>query len=262
MISKRIWLALPLLGLLSGGVVAESIELRVDRMERTLNSKSLLEMMERLDALQQEVQRLRGQLEEQGHKLEGMTGRQRELYLDMDRRLSRLEREGGAKRVTGASKSEPLTSATAPVELVTAETTETQVETAPALSTADNARERETYQKAFDLLRELRYEQATVAFREFLTAYPEGRYAHIAQYWLGEAAYARRDFEQAIKDYQTLLDKYAKSPKRAEAMLKIGYSLSELKKPDEAKKSLQQLIDTFPDSTEAGQAKKQLKRLK
>ena len=108
----------------------------------------------------------------------------------------------------------------------------------------------------------MRYEQATAAFRDFLKQYPDGRYAHIAQYWLGEAAYARRDFNQAIKDYQALLDNHPRSAKRAEAMLKIGYSYQELKKPAESKKMMERLIELYPNSTEAGQARNQLTRLK
>jgi tol-pal system protein YbgF len=112
------------------------------------------------------------------------------------------------------------------------------------------------------LLRELRYEQASAAFRDFLKQYPNSRYAHIAQYWLGEAAYARRDFVQAIKDYEALLQNHPHSAKRAEAMLKIGYSYQELKRGEEAKRMMEQLIELYPDSTEAGQASNQLKRLK
>jgi tol-pal system protein YbgF len=121
--------------------------------------------------------------------------------------------------------------------------------------------EREAYQKAFDMLRELRYAQATAAFREFLKSYPKGRYAHIAQYWLGEAGYAQRDFRQAITDYNALLVNFPESPKLAEAMLKMGYSYYELKEPDQARKILEQLLQQYPDSTEAGQARNLLKRI-
>ena len=79
---------------------------------------------------------------------------------------------------------------------------------------------------------------------------------------MGEAAYARRDFVQAISDYQTLLKNHPRSAKRAEAMLKIGYSYQELKKPAESKAMMEQLIELYPDSTEAGQARNQLRRMK
>ena len=270
-------MVLPLLTLgLSAPVFAESVEDRLERMERVLESQSLLQMMERIDALQQEVQALRGQLEEQQHQMEGMQNRQRELYLDVDRRMSRLEREGGSAissspSATGSAPAPaPLTSAplttAAPVPPVAPATPTQTVTVAPVAAAPATPQqlteERAAYQKAFDLLRELRYEQATAAFRDFLTQYPSGRYAHIAQYWLGEAAYARRDFKQAIKDYQALLDNHPRSAKRAEAMLKIGYSYQELKQTEESKRMMEKLIELYPDSTEAGQARNQLRRLK
>lgn len=257
-IRKMRW-ALPALLLCSSVLHAESVEKRVERMERLLEGKSLLQMMERLDALQMEVQQLRGQLEEQQHQMEGMKGRQRELYLDVDRRMLRLEREGGGgAAAAGSPAGQPLTTAPAAEAPVA-------VSRQPSATAAGEQRleqEREAYQKAFELLRELRYEQATAEFRNFLHNYPNGRYAHIAQYWLGEAAYARRDFKQAIRDYQALLDNHPRSAKRAEAMLKIGYSYQELNKDEQAEQTLKRLIELYPDSTEAGQARNQLKRLK
>ena len=79
---------------------------------------------------------------------------------------------------------------------------------------------------------------------------------------LGRGVFARRDFKQAINDYQALLDNHPRSAKRAEAMLKIGYSYQELKNTAESKRMMEQLIKMYPDSTEAGQARNQLRRMK
>lgn len=248
--------------MLAGGVVpalqAASVEERLERIERVVDSQSLLGMLERLDTLQREVQLLRGQVEEQQHTISGLKERQRELYLDIDRRMSRIEREGlpsvpVAKSGDSVDTTLPLTSSSA--------ATTTEVAAAPANDKDRIQQEREAYQQAFDMLRELRYAQATEAFRNFLKQYPDGRYAHIAQYWLGEAGYAQRDFRQAIADYNALLANHPESPKLGEAMLKIGYSYYELKEADKAREVLQKLIQQYPDSTEAGQARNLLKRI-
>ncbi len=252
---------------LSAPLHAESTDDRLDRIEKMLSNQTLLDMVERLDAMQAEMQQLRGSVEEQQHTIEGLKERQRELYLDVDRRLSRFEREGGGASMpapvvkapaASSSSTQPLTSAAA--------TPTTPVVAAPAVAPTNDAnqmqQEREAYQKAFDTLRELRYAQATQEFRSFLKQYPNGRYGHIAQYWLGEASYAQRNFKQAIIDYQGLLKGYPSSPKRAEAMLKIGYSQHELKQDSEAKQTLDQLIKLYPDSTEAGQARNLLKQIR
>ena len=266
-------LALPLLALgFSGTLLAETkaspLEQRLERMERVLNSQSLLQMMEHIDALQLEVQQLRGQLEEQQHQMESVKSRQRELYLDVDRRMSRLEREGGGAAPlsqTSVSETPALTTGNRDVSnlpVTPVPQTEPQTKSVTTTTPPVLADERAAFQKGFDLLRELRYEQATASFRDFLKKYPSGRYAHMAQYWLGEAAYAQRDFWQAIKEYKALLANHPRSGKRADAMLKIGYSYQELKRTDEAKRVMEQLIELYPDSTEAGQASNQLRRLK
>jgi tol-pal system protein YbgF len=260
----KLCLAATVVAMVSAPLYAESVDARLERVEKLVNSQSLLDMAERLDAMETEIQQLRGTVEEQQHTIEGLKERQRELYLDIDRRLSRFEREGGGTSMTAPmaapdtpSGGQPLTSAAPSTPAAAAPVA------APAASDANPMQqEREAYQKAFDTLRELRYAQATQEFRAFLKKYPNGRYGHIAQYWLGEASYAQRNFKQAIIDYQALLQGYPSSPKRAEAMLKIGYSQHELKQDDAAKKTLDQLIKLYPDSTEAGQARNLLKQIR
>ena len=258
------------------------VEQRLERVERLLDSQTLVDMLGRLDQLQREVQQLRGDLEERTHTVDELKRRQRDLYLDLDRRLSRLEREGVPAPAAAAKAAAPAAKQSAPAPTANATAVNDSglmgdkgavVVAKPAA--ADNAAakadattsvteqvaEREAYQKAFDMLRELRYGQAITAFGSFLKAYPHGRYAHIAQYWLGEANYAQRDFKAAIKEYQQLIDSFPNSPKLAEAMLKIGYSHYELGDKDAARKVLNQLMNRYSGSTEAGQARNLLKKL-
>lgn len=235
---------------LAPGVWAQkpTTEQRILKLERLLESKGLVEMHIKLEELQKEVQILRGEIELQTHTLESIKKSQRDLYVDIDRRLLKIERS--ASGVAHA----PVTPA-APVAGNAAGT---------ATQTARNdiAREQKAYQEAFDLLRDLRYDKSIDAFRRFLQAYPDGRYSHIAQYWIGEANYAQRNYKSAIKDYQVLIKRYPSSPKLAEAMLKISYCYYELNDLNNADLNLQRLIKTYPDSTEAGQARNLLKKVR
>lgn len=247
-----------------------SIESRITKLERQVNNQTLLELFDRIDSLQTELQEMRALSEEQVHQIESLKQRQRDLYLDLDRRLSRAEREGGSvvpvstvgSVVEGSSPM--LVAGSQPPQVqpmvqppTTGNTAVTQTEVEPDAL----AEEREAYQKAFNLLRQLQYDPATAAFKNFIKKYPKGRYAHIAQYWLGEANYARRDFKQAITDYQMLIDHYPQSPKVAEAMLKLGYSRWELKAVIGAKTVLDQLVAKYPNSAEAKQAQPLLEKL-
>jgi len=67
---------------------------RVERIERLLESRGLVEMLAQLEALQAEVSRLRGEIEVQQYAIEELRKRERDLYADLDARLRRLE--GGA----------------------------------------------------------------------------------------------------------------------------------------------------------------------
>lgn len=234
-----------------------STEERIARLERILESQGLVDMLLRLDSLQNEVQTLRGEIELQAHQLEEIKQRQRDLYVDIDRRLLSLERHGSASATTGTPTVTPTTGSAAPQTVAGQEKAATA-----AVPAADAEAEQQAYQKAFDQLRDLRYEQAVSAFREFIAKYPNGRYAHIAQYWIGEANYAQRKYEQAIVDYRALVDRYPNSPKLAEALLKIGYSQYELGKLNEAETTLNQLVKAYPGTTEAGQAQNLIQKIR
>lgn len=223
---------------------------RIRRLERLLESQGLVGLMVQQQELQQELQRLRGEIEVQTHTLNELKNRQRELYVDIDRRLLSVERNGGRRPVSQSPAAPPI----APLAVAPA------TETAP--TPAQAADEQKAYQKAFDLLRALRYDKAIESFRDFIRQFPNGRYAHIAQYWIGEANYAQRRFAEAIVDYQALLNNYTNSPKLAEAMLKIGYSQFELKQYDQARDSLDRLIKAYPGTTEAGQGQNLLQKIK
>ena len=278
----RFTVVLPLLAAIPLANGAEPLEDRVARIERQLESRVVIELMDQLQSMQRELQELRALSEEQHHQLEGVEKRQRDLYLDLDRRLARAEREGVDS--SSSSTVEPQSTATTGGSLVVGELMPVegavpsspavavvpiaatgegaQPATAQSMSQAQLIEERQAYQRAFNLLRELRYDQASTEFRTFIDTYPQGRYAHIAQYWLGEASYAQRDFKLAITDYQRLIDNYSMSPKIAEAMLKIGYSRFELKQYAEAEQGLQLLLKNHPNTTESSQAQLLLQQIK
>jgi tol-pal system protein YbgF len=263
-------LASLLLGATTFSAFAEdnaTVEDRISRLERLVNSNGLVDVMVRVESMQSELQRLQGEIEVQKHTLDEIKKRQRDLYLDIDRRLLQIERRSGTTS-TLPPVTAPATPAASSVmndAKADSEPEERESESS-AVSAADKSGNKESeqvaYQKAFDLLRALRYDKATQAFRQFLVDYPNGRYAHIAQYWLAETSYHTRKFTTAVKDYKTLIEQYPKSPKRADALLKIGYSQYELKAYAEAKEVLEQLIQSYPGTTEAGQAQNLLQKLR
>lgn len=239
-----------------------SVENRLSRMERLVNSKGLVDIMVRVESMQSELQRLLGEIELQRHNLDEIKKRQRDLYVDIDRRLLQIERRSGSGSAA-KSISQPVITAPKKINNVITESPEVISQPAAVPKVIKNKEgEQVAYQKAFDLLRALRYEKATEAFRQFLTDYPDGRYAHIAQYWLAETSYHTKKYDVAVKDYQTLINQYSNSPKRADALLKIGYSQFELKSFSKAETVLNKLIKSYPGTTEAGQAENLLQKIR
>lgn len=282
--------------LISGNILAapdKTTQLRLDRIERMLENNSQYQLLSKIKQLKEENRELRGLVEEQSNLIKKLERRIHSLYSDMDRRMVSVETDtakilSGKMLITNTEESTASSSTATmpntetgnqPVNPTANQTVqssqpkqaeapqntanitpETEDQNSKLLAEKQYA-EQKAYQKAFEQLKALRYSKAQQSFSIFLKQYPDGRYAHIAQYWLAESSYAQRKFKQAINDYQTLLSKYKKSPKRAEAYLKIAYCHYELGDKKKTRDTLNLLIKRYPGTTESGQAKRLLKRL-
>jgi len=224
-----------------------ALEQRVQRLEKLVEGQGLVDMYLRLETLQQEVQQLRGEVEVQTNTIEGLKQRQRDLYLDIDRRLRQLESGAVAKPPVASTPATPgsTTTKTKPV----------------AATPANPAAAEDAYRAAFKLLKEGRYTPATSRFKDFLKKYPDNGYADNAQYWLGEISYVTRAFKQAITEFDKVLKNYPDSTKQADAILKQAYCYYELKDYTKARELLTAVVTRFPHSTAANLAEKRRKRM-
>jgi TolA-binding protein len=75
------------------------------------------------------------------------------------------------------------------------------------------------------------------------------------------ASYDDGEYEDAILEYQNLIDTYPKDKRVPEAYLKQGLSLINLGRKQEAKYFLNTLIDKYPNSREARTAREKLKTI-
>ncbi len=219
---------------------------RVDGLERKVDNQSLLEMSRKLDAMELEVRSLRGDIETLQFELQGLNSRQRDQYMDIDSRLQGLESGGSAAvaATSGAVVASSTGSAAAPVA-------------GPA-----TASEQESYNTAFNALKDGRYEQAASAFSQFLTTFPASNLADNAKYWYAETFYVRRQFAEALSTFEAVVKDYPDSRKTPDALLKIGYCNYELGQWSQAKSALTQVGQRFPDSTAARLAGQRLDKIK
>jgi tol-pal system protein YbgF len=210
----------------SKGERLDVLEARMDGVERQLANQGLLEMSRQVDALAEQVRQLRGDIDELQHALEQARAQQRDQYLDLDTRLRAAE-----------------TALTA------------------AQSTVAGAGPEAEYQAAFNLLKDGKYDEASIALRDFVSKYPQHELAPNAMYWLGEAHYVRRDYPAALAAFEGLLNDYPGNRKTPDALLKVGYCQAELKRTGPARTALARVIQEFPDTQAAAEAKARLDRM-
>lgn len=215
----------------------QMLELRIERVERLLDSGVLTDMLRSVDELQGELRQLRGQVEQLENELRNLRTRQRDQFRNLDERIGLLE--------VGVVTDRPATPDAFP-------------ESGEPLPDAD---EQGAYEAAFDLLMSGDYSGAILRLEEFMERYPDGAYSANALYWLAEAKYASRDYEGALVDFAAVRSRFPDSDKAADALLKLGYSHFELGNAEAARQALEQVLSDHPGTTLSRLAQDRLRRL-
>jgi len=221
------------------------IEARLIRLERVVENQSLAELVSELERLRSESAALRGELETLRFETENSDSRQRELYVDLDRRLNGLE---SAPR----SFEPPPTS---PGLLAD------ERDPAPAGAARPAGSDQQNYEAALDLIESRRYDEANRAFTTFLASFPTSPLADNAQYWLAETYYVRNQYAEGLTSFRRLIETYPQSDKVPDALLKVGFCQAELGERAAARTSLQEVMRQFPGTTAARLASQRLDRL-
>ena len=171
---------------------------------------------------------MRGQLEVLQNQVETADKRSKDLYVDIDTRLRKLEQVKEAA--------------------------------APPADAPPPAAETKAYEAALNQFKLGNYPLAISAFQGFLVTYPTSKLAPSAQYWIGNAYFAQRDYKQAIGAQQKVLSAWPEDPKAADAMLNIASAQDAMGDRRGAQKTLETVVAKYPDSPAAASAKQRLKR--
>lgn len=102
---------------------------------------------------------------------------------------------------------------------------------------------------------------AAQEFNDYIKFYGKTDLAGNAQFYLAEIAYKDSKFEDALAGYEKVLADFPGGNKAAAAQLKKGYALAELNKTEDAVTALQFVLQRYPRSPEALQAKEKLRKL-
>ncbi len=231
----------------------ESISARIGKIEESLRNQPVLELVGQIEALKREIQGLRGQIEVVNNGVETSAKRQRDMYVDLDTRMRRIESGGGSPAAPGADAG--AVSPTPPG----ASPPSAAPPAAVAGATADETR---AYEAAQLLRRNGNYQGAISSFQSFLGQYPKSPLAHRAQYWIGDSYFNLRDYKNAVASQQKLIATYPDSASAPDAMLNIASSQAELGDGANARRTMDALVARYPGSEAAEKAKRRITTLR
>lgn len=231
-----------------------SMEERLRRIEQQLNSaQGGGDAIARVESLQTQVQSLRAQVEDLSHQLQQVQTQQKSLYSDLDKRLSSNTSQAApvspAKKVEPASPSPKATSSVA------------DTKTVQAVDQPNSAEEQQIYQTAYNLIKAKRYTDAIEALQGMLKKYPSGQFASNAHYWLGELYGLTGSTDQALTEFNTVVQNYPKSPRVSDAQLKVGLIQASESRWKDARYAFKKVVTKYPGTASARLAMEQLKQL-
>jgi tol-pal system protein YbgF len=191
--------------------------------------RSLLELQGQIDMLRAEQSKLRGQNEQLLRDAADLQKRQKDIAQGVEDRLKQFE----------------------PVKVVL-DGQEFQADPA----------EKKDFEAALAVFRSGKFSEAGAAFAGFIRQYPRSGFVPSARFWLGNAQYASRDYKEAIGNFKLMLSEAPGHARAPEAALSIANCQIELKDTRAARKTLEDLLRAYPQSEAAMAAKERLSRLK
>ena len=98
-------------------------------------------------------------------------------------------------------------------------------------------------------------------FSDYIKFYPNTDLAGNCYFYLGEIQFRQANYQQAAQSYDQVLQNFPSGNKAASAQLKKGFALIELGKQEDGVTELRHVIQRYPRSPEALQARERLRKL-
>ncbi len=218
-----------------------TVEQRLTALERIVEARSeaQLHMAQQLQQLLDEVSELRGVTETHAYQLDEILQRQRDLYQEIDRRVSAVQ-----------AAPQPNTGPAIP-------------DTTPVTSYSSDVSENDAYDKAVNMvLKDRRYDAAIPEFENFIRNYPDSDYAPNAHYWLGQLLFNNNELARAKTQFERVVNNFPQSNKVADALLKLGQVAERENNKDAALRFYRQLVDKHGSATSAKLAQDRINALK
>ena len=191
--------------------------------------KSLLDLNDRIDAMNADGARLRGQNEQLAREVAELQRQQKDVAAGVDDRIRKLE---------------PQKAMLEGQEILV------------------DGEEKRQFDEAMAILRRAEFDRAAVALVAFQKRYPASAYRESVLFWLGNAQYGQRDYKEAITSFRALVTNAPQHPRAPEAVLAIANCQLELKDPKAARKTLSDLMTAYPKSEAALAGRERLASIK
>jgi len=216
--------------------------------------RAILDLRQRVEAMRQQTDQ----------RLTDENGQLRRSLLDLQSQIEQMR--GDLARMTG--QNEQLTRTLSEMQSRQSTIDDKLKQSEPSKVTVDgreftaDPKEKADFDAALGVFRSGQFAQSQTAFAEFIKRYPQSGYNASALFWLGNAQYATRNYNEAIANFRSMLSLAPDHAKAPEAVLSIANCQIELKDTKAARRTLEDLVKAYPQSEAASAARERLARLK
>ena len=182
-----------------------------------------------------------------------------EMHAQIEERFKNIESKlpmSAGSRTEDAVPAPQTPPATASAEAPETPTGKTEMEPSPA-----EKNPKENYNLGLKEFSNGDYEAARALMRKYLADSPRSDEASDAMFLIADSYFREKLYEESILEYQNIIEIWPASPKIPLCQLNQGLALMEIGKPNEASLFFESLIEAYPESPEAAEAKKHLKSL-
>ena len=246
------WRAGVVLALLGGSLASHAALFEDDEARRAI-----------LD-LRQRVETVRVQSDATNQRLADENTQLRRSLLDLQNQIEAVR--GDLSRMTG--QNEQLTRSLSELQQQQKDVDERLKKNEPGKVAVDgrefnaDPREKTDFDAALAVFRSGQFAQAQGAFADFIKRYPQSGYNPSALFWLGNAQYATKNYNEAITNFRSMLSLAPDHAKAPEAVLSIANCQIELKDMRAARRTLEDLAKAYPQSEAAQAGRERLARLR
>lgn len=207
----------------------------------------MLELTERLQALESQQRLLTGQVEELQFRVRQLEGQLEKVRGDTEFRLNELEGRTGGR--PAPAESGVLAPPPAPDRGAPTPPARPPAQAAPAPASADPE---QAYLAAYGLYTAGDYPAAVTALEAFVKTHPRHPRASNAQFWAGRAQMAQGNHAEAARAFLSGYQTYPRGERAHNSLLWLGRALLAMRQPQAACQALDQLRTAFPDRVTGG----------